>query len=147
MKLLFTRRKHIGSWLIRIVTWSEYSHVDIVLDDKWLLGSIAPDGVVKNKYAERLAIASKAVLMDLPVKSMDAAIAYASNQLGKPYDWLGVIGIGLHRNWQEDDKWSCAELVAKVASEAGQKPFDDKFIHRITPQDLLMLNFEKVRVK
>lgn len=147
MKLLFTRRHHIGSWLIRAVTWSEYSHVDLILDDTQLIGAIAGDGVVLNKVNERLAISSKAVVMHVPVSDIPASEAFAIGQLGKQYDWLGVIGIGLKRNWQEDDKWSCAELVASILAAGGQRPFDSKFYHRITPQQLLMLNFEKIRVK
>lgn len=147
MKLLFTRRRHIGSWLIRFVTWSEYSHVDIVIDDHYLIGSVAGDGVVINSINYRLDKASKAVVMNLPVKSIDDAVSYAKSQIGKGYDWWGVIGIGLKRDWQDDDKWSCAEFVAAVAKHSGQKPFDSKFYHRITPQHLLMLNFEKVKIK
>lgn len=147
MQLLFTRRRHIGSWLIRFVTWSEYSHVDIVLHEQFLIGAIAPDGVVLHNINDRLAMASKALIMEFPVNSFDDAKNYALSQIGRQYDWLGVIGIGLHRNWQEEDKWSCAELVAKVLSAGGQKPFDSKFYNRITPQDLLMLNFEKKKIK
>lgn len=130
-----------------MVTWSEYSHVDVIFDDGYLIGAVAPNGVVYETLSHRLQMASKAVMMDLPVKSPEDALRFLHDQLAKPYDWLGVLGIGLHRNWQEDDRWSCAELVAKAASVAGQKPFDEKFYHRITPQNLLMLNFEKVRVK
>lgn len=147
MKLLFSRRHHIGSWLIRMVTWSEYSHVDLVLDDGLLIGAIAGEGVVLSKVSERASMSSKMVLMEIPVKDMAASEAFAIGQLGKQYDWLGVIGIGLKRNWQEDDKWSCAELVASILAAGGQRPFDSKFHHRITPQHLLSLNFEKTRIK
>ena len=147
MKLLFSRRHHLGSWLIRMITWSEYSHVDLVLDDGLLIGAIAGDGVVLSKVSERAVMSSKMVLMEIPVKDMPASEAFAIGQLGKQYDWLGVIGIGLKRNWQEDDKWSCAELVASILAAGGQRPFDSKYHHRITPQHLLSLNFEKTRIK
>lgn len=87
-----------------MVTWSEYSHVDLILDDTQLIGAIAGDGVVLNEVNERLAISSKAVVMHVPVSDIAASEAFAIGQLGKQYDWLGVIGIGLKRNWQEDDK-------------------------------------------
>lgn len=147
MKLLFSRRHHIGSWLIRMVTWSEYSHVDLVLDDGLLIGAIAGEGVVLNRLSDRIAKSSKAVTMEIPVKDIAASEAFAIGQLGKKYDWPGVIGIGLKRNWQEDDKWSCAELVASILAAGGQRPFDAKFHHRITPQHLLSLNFVKTKVK
>jgi uncharacterized protein YycO len=147
MKLLFTRRHHIGSWLIRMVTWSDYSHVDVLMPEGDLLGALAPDGVVRQGKALRIKQASKAVIMDLPVADAQAAYAFLKKQVGKPYDYQGVVGIGLHRDWQEDDSWSCAELAAQAAAEGGSNPFDNEFHHRITPQSLLMLNFPKTRIK
>lgn len=154
MKLLFTRRRHLGSWLIRLVTWSEYSHVDILIGnteaDAFAVGAIAGRGVAVRNLSEVLAISSKATVMDLPVNSLEGlngALDFLTEQLGKPYDWSGVFGIWAHRNWQEDDSWSCAELVAAVAAAGGYQPFDNKFRHRITPQDLFMLNFPKERLK
>lgn len=147
MTLLFTRRRHLGSWLIRMVTWSDYSHVDIVLGGGMLIGATAPHGVRLSRLEDRLSKASKAVMMDISRDLTNPVFDFLFSQMAKPYDWLGVLGIGLHRNWQEDTRWSCAELAAKTLSVAGHNPFDDKFQHRITPQDLLMLKFVKRRVK
>ena len=47
MKIIFSKRRHVGSWLIRTVTWSEWSHVELVLPNGQLLGAAAPQGVVK----------------------------------------------------------------------------------------------------
>jgi len=130
-----------------MVTWSEYSHVDLVLDEDLLIGAIAGDGVVLVNIKDRLAKSSKAVMMDVPVTDIQAAKAFAISQLGKDYDTWGALGIGLKRNWQDDDKWSCAEFATGILTIGGQRPFDSKFYHRIVPQHLLMLNFEKVRIK
>lgn len=147
MKLLFTRRHHIGSHVIRAVTWSEYSHVDLMLNDAQVIGAMAFKGVAVASSAHRLDAASNAVVMDVPVLSVSDAEAFAYRQLGKPYDWAGVIGIGLHRDWQHDDKWSCAEFVAAALRFAGARLFDERFYNRVTPQDLLMLPFEREVVK
>lgn len=147
MKLLFTRSHTIGSLLIRLVTWSNFSHVDIVLEGGSILGAEAGKGVSKGDFDRQVRKASKAVTVEIPVLDLQAAIAFAKSQKGKPYDWLGVAGIGLHRDWQEPSKWSCAEFVAATLAKGGYSPFDAKFHHRITPQDLFMLNFTKVSVK
>ena len=147
MKLLFTRRHHIGSHIIRAVTWSEYSHVDLLLNESQVIGAAAFKGVVVAPISTRLEGASKAILMGVPVKSVSDAEAFAYAQLGKPYDWPGVIGIGLHRDWQHDDKWSCAEFAAATLRYAGTNLFADKFYQRVTPQDLLMLPFGREVVK
>lgn len=147
MTLLFTRRRHLGSWLIRLVTWSEYSHVDIIINDSFALGAIAGKGVTIRRIDDVLAISSKATLMELPDIDGRKVVDFLEKQLGKPYDWSGILGIWAHRNWQEDDSWSCAELVAAASAAGGYSPFDSKFQHRITPQDLFMLNFAKKRLK
>lgn len=147
MKILFTRRRAIGSWIIRFVTWSVYSHVDIILDDETVVGAIAGKGVCKTALSQRLAKASDAVMVTIPVELNADVIAFISEQMGKPYDWFGAIGIGLMQDWQHHDKWSCAEFIYAVMVQGGYVPYDLKYYHRITPQHLLMLNYPKVKVK
>lgn len=130
-----------------MVTWSVYSHVDIILDDQTVYGAMAGDGVCETPLSKRLALASDAVMVTIPIELNSNVLAYAMQQIGKPYDWLGVIGIGLKMDLQHNDKWSCAELVYAIMAMGGLKPYDLKYHARITPQHLLMLNFEKVKVK
>ena len=40
IQLLFTRRRHPGSALIRVTTWSAWSHVDLI-DGESVLGAVA----------------------------------------------------------------------------------------------------------
>uniref|UniRef100_A0A6H1ZF04 Putative peptidase n=1 Tax=viral metagenome TaxID=1070528 RepID=A0A6H1ZF04_9ZZZZ len=105
-----------------------------------LIGAVAPAGVVVVPMAERLALASRAVLVEFTVPDRDAVLDAALSQIGKPYDWLGVAGIALRgRDWQEDDCWFCSELVAWAFSEAGFPLFRSELQARIVPQHLWML--------
>ena len=45
-------------------------------------------------------------------------IAAVRSQIGKPYDKTGALGLGLHRDWQEDDAWWCSELIPWAAQQA-----------------------------
>lgn len=137
--ILFSRRVHPGSWLIRAVTWSEWSHVELVLPDGRLLGAAAPHGVVYDTLENRLSIASEVAMMQLPGDE-DAALAWAVQQLGRPYDWLGVAGVGLHRDWEEDDRWFCSEFVAAAMKVSGYEPYRPVVMRRLVPQHLWMLN-------
>ncbi|MFL9810025.1 hypothetical protein D7249_17760 [Stutzerimonas stutzeri] len=144
VRVLFTRRRHLGSLAIRLGTWSAWSHVDLVDDrggEPILVGAVAPAGVALTPMAERLALASRAVLVEFTVPDSDAVLDAARSQLGKPYDWLGIAGIALRgRDWQEDDCWFCSELVAWAFSEAGFPLFRSDLQARIVPQHLWMLN-------
>lgn len=144
MKLLFSRRHHPGSWLIRAVTWSEWSHVDIMLPDGGLIGAAAPHGVIGITSEERIARASCAAVMKVPCST---PFSWMLSQIDKPYDWLGVAGIGLHRDWEEDDKWFCSEFAARAMKEGGIEPFQAKAMRRVTPQHLWMLNYPTQIIK
>lgn len=146
IELLFTRRNHPTSWLIRAASWSDWSHVEIMLPDGGLLGAAAPHGVTVSTYEERMSIAACAATMCFP-GDMNAAAAWGETQLGKPYDYFGVLGLGLHRNWEEDDKWWCSEFAAEFLVQGGFAPYRPDAIQRLTPQHLWMLNhpFEIVK--
>jgi hypothetical protein len=107
-----------------------------------VIQAMAGHGVVRTQLGEFLCMASQWAVVDFPIYGEDVQIAAAA-QIGKPYDWTGVIGAGLHRSWNDADAWFCSELVAHALEQAGLKLFrgDAK---RITPQHLWMLNYPVV---
>ena len=148
MKIIFSKRRHVGSWLIRTVTWSEWSHVELVLPNGQLLGAAAPHGVVVDKLDKRLSIASQVIEMDVSRWVNASAVeAWANEQVGKPYDWAGCVGIGIHRDLQDDKKWFCSEFVVAALCAGGFEPYRLETLHRITPQDLWKLNLPTVVLK
>lgn len=144
MKLLFTKRNILGSLLIRTVTWSDWSHVEIMLPDGYLIGAAAPHGVIESRYEDRIAQAASAATMEFPCH---APLFWFLSQLGKPYDWFGVAGLGLHRDWQEEDKWFCSEFACRAVKEGGLELFQSGVMKRITPQHLWMLNYPTQIIK
>lgn len=36
----------------------------------------------------------------------------AAGQLYKKYDLMGIVGLGIGRNWEDPSDWWCSELVA-----------------------------------
>lgn len=146
VKILFSRRAHPGSLLIRACTWSDWSHVNLFAPDGSLVGAAAPHGVQPVSLEERLDLASAAASMCFPGDEA-AAYAWALTQVGKPYDWLGVAGVGLHRDWEEDDKWFCSEFAGKALKEAGFMPYRSEALKRLVPQHLWMLDYPVTIIK
>lgn len=140
-KLLFTRRPVIGSTLIRAATWSDWSHVQAFKNDTTLIGADWPNGVVEQTLDARLAMASKAAIMTIPVPDEEVAMRFLLAQLGKPYDTEGMLGLAIHRDWQEDDAWWCSELGAAYIHAGGRQLFRDGVLRRVVPQHLWMLPF------
>lgn len=141
VQLLFTRRRLPGSGLIRLTTWSAWSHVDLI-DGQSVIGAVAFHGVERELLATRLANASRAAVMTIPCEDARGVIAAAASQIGKPYDWMGVLGISVHRNWQELDRWFCSEMAAWAFHAAGRTLFRPDALHRVTPQHLWMLPYD-----
>ena len=132
--LVFSRKHHIGSLLLRAFLWSEWSHVAIV-DGEDVIEAAAGAGVRRRPLAEMLAESSEFVIVILQAPNAQAVVAAAASQIGKPYDWMGVLGIGFRRRWQQNDSWFCSELVAWAFHTAGCPLFRiDAW--RITPRDL-----------
>lgn len=137
-QLLFTRRRMIGSLLIRAATWSAFSHVEIVIDDQ-VIGANMLGGVSLTPLKERLAKSSYAALVDMPCADPEAVKAAAISKLGAGYDYVGLLGILLHASrLQVDGRYFCSEFVAWAFSQGGT-PLLRTDLARITPQHLWML--------
>jgi hypothetical protein len=144
-RLLFSTNNLPGSVLIRAVTWSRFSHVDIVTGDGTVIGATAFMGVHEYPMSDRLAQSTRWALFEAPGVDAASVIAQARQRVGKAYDWLGVIGVGLHRDWQSEDKWECSEFGAKCFLDAGAPLLNPQVpVWRYVPEDLLRsprLNF------
>ena len=137
MRVLLCASDKLGSRIIRAVTWSRWSHAAIIDGDE-IIEAVWPRVRVAT-LAAALASHPRGVVIDIPVADEAAAIAAARSQVGKPYDLLGVIGLGIKRNWQDDDAWWCSELIAWAAKQGGTDLFRPDALRRITPEHLWML--------
>lgn len=138
VRLLFSTTRLPFSLLIRTLTWSRWSHVALV-DGESVIEAAAGHGVRSVSLKAALERASDYQLVELPAQSPDAILAAARSQLGKPYDWTAILGLGLHRDWQEEDAWFCSELVAWAAAQAGEEWFRREALRRVVPEHLWML--------
>ncbi|HUB91414.1 MAG TPA: YiiX/YebB-like N1pC/P60 family cysteine hydrolase [Dyella sp.] len=138
--LLFcTNPRNPMSWAIRVGSWSKWSHVALIDGDD-VIEAVALKGVVHTPLATRKKEDPTWAVATLPCQDPSAIVAAARGQLGKPYDYTAVVGIGLHRDWQQTDRWFCSELVAWSFEEGGSPLFRPEACRRVTPQDLWMLS-------
>lgn len=139
VQILFTRRRMIGSLLIRAITWSAFSHVEIVVGGM-VIGANMFTGVSFTPLKERLEKSSYAALVDMPCEDAHRVLQVAIDQLGKGYDYLGLLGILLHSDrFQTSERFFCSEFVAWVFREAGEPLFRPELAGRETPQHIWML--------
>ena len=137
-KVIFTRNHSIASIFLRGCLWSPWSHCALIDGDEVIEAS-ALHGVRRRPLQALIQDSTKWEIVEFPVEE-NGVLTMAQTQLGKPYDWGGVFGIGIRRRWQDADSWFCSELVAWAMEKAGFPLFRTQ-AWRITPQHLYLPRF------
>ena len=135
IQLQFSTQRAFSSACIRWFTDSPVSHVDVVMPDGSLLGSLSDGGVQirPSEYANW----SKVIVAEVDA-DFDAIWTFLKAQIGKPYDRTAIVSFALSRNWREDDSWFCSELVAAAFESAGLPLKNPNWpFAKVTPADLL----------
>lgn len=138
--LRFTGAGGVAGAVVKLATRSWCSHVEFELDPHpraecgvAVLGATPSHGVC-IRPAQHGAFRVERFAVDAPAK----VLRLARSQLGKPYDWLGVVGWGMFQDWQEQQAWFCSELVAWAFCRAGYPLLRTRQAWRLTPRDLLL---------
>lgn len=155
--LQYSTSTAFASAVIRRLTHSYFSHVDILLPGEGLLGVSGPGkypnyndpgGVQIRPFNPwpYLRPPTTAVL-----KCSDAVvrntIGFAKSQKTKPFDnhalWAFLkdrAGVIEHRNWRDPSKWFCSELVIRAAEVGGLFSYELAVTKNvISPNDTLLL--------
>jgi uncharacterized protein YycO len=119
-KILLFKGQGAVSKLIRWQTNGDYSHAAIQRPD----GRIIEAWHKPAKVRLRGPLQSWANVEAFEVEGMDAAqwaeaIAWAEKQIGKKYDFGGVLRFLTRWRKKQDDKWFCSELVFQAVKEGG----------------------------
>ncbi len=133
----FTRGTGIGGAIVRWATWGSAGHVGFRLDDGKVLDACPGMGVSirdaeDDDSTEYWSIAA-------PKQTIQDAVDWAKQQVGKPYDWTAIYGMAFRRDWHQDTAWFCSELVT-AAFDTVHWPIvrDSGRFDRVTPRDLMM---------
>lgn len=139
------------SALIRYLTQSPYSHVDIVLPDGNLLGASDQGAHGRVIAGNSCGVAIRPPdyqafgirrQMVIKTEKADAVIAAVMEEIGKPFDHSALKQImtdKIVRDWRENGMWFCSELVAHGLEKG--KFFKRPIImpkNRITPPSLIL---------
>lgn len=121
------------AYVIRFFTWSDFSHVGLVdLDKGEVLDARFSKGGVSTYAIADLYHSYHTIVFVEPPCDADKLWGHAASEIGKGYDWGGIFGMALRRDWQADDKWFCSEHVAAAIAQELPDMFA-KHINRVTP--------------
>lgn len=136
MKVILGTNNKIGSLLVRLHTWSNWSHCGVIVNGDQVVEALASEGVVKNSLEDFKARYNVCKIIDIP---HEGDYQYKLlKQVGKPYDWGAILRFIFRGDWDDTDKWFCFELAAFASGI-----YNPKFIDRVTATHLLMLSEEK----
>ena len=140
MKLVFCNSNMIGSWIIRKLTFSKWSHVAIV-DGDTVIEAVWPR-VRQTSLQHLIETHRDHEFAEVRVDDEAAALAFARAQIGKRYDWRALFGLTTPtRDWERPDQWDCAELAAAVIN-AGSKFKLFRTLFRVSPQLVYLVSFQ-----
>lgn len=132
---LFSRSHAIGSYLIRLRTWSKWSHTAILTPDNTVIEAAWPHGVREIDYDEWAANKTEIARKERNIPNPEKSLRFWRLQIHKRYDVFAIIGILFERNWSDPSQWYCSELNESGFAEGGLVTFDQNCINFISPQD------------
>jgi len=138
IQLRFIQENNPGGWAVRFWTWSMWSHVEFLYPTGKTLGSRPIKGVQIRplNYCKP----SRSVVGTINCDSATTNIIFcaAESQIGKPYDYLDILGIVTHQDWQEKNAWICSKFVLWACHQGGVDLLDADKLNRVSPRDLAM---------
>jgi hypothetical protein len=143
--LQFVEGSGLGAGLIKWFGHGTYSHVDAVLPDGRLLGarsdnrSGVPEGVqIRPASYVGLEKTTRIVLPATDVQESDF-YAFLHDQIGKPYNRIGIVAFALNAAWTSVGAWFCSHLQTAALQRAGWLPQLSEPPNKIDPDDLFLI--------
>ncbi len=160
LTIQFSTSTAFASGIIRRLTHSPFSHVDLVLAEG-LLGVSGkddsihdPGGVLVRPYGMwPYLFPPRVAKLHCTTEVAEAVVAKGRSQIGKPFDnsalWGFLDDLGhriVHaegsappRAWHDTSSWFCSEFIAYSLTEGGFFPYDLVVMkNRVSPADLLL---------
>ncbi|WP_456459700.1 YiiX/YebB-like N1pC/P60 family cysteine hydrolase [Desulfurobacterium sp.] len=132
----------LTSRLIRWWQWSfPYTHIAYCLSLSDLNDPIVVEawwnGVRQGKFSDVHTPGTEFAVYSIQVteEQKEKIEEFLQRQLGKPYDWLGILGFPL-RNWklESKDRWFCSELVFTAFKQAGVELLKNTHPSEVSPR-------------
>lgn len=145
-----------ASKVIRRLTHSRFSHIDIIIPGEGLLGVSGVDKKIKDPGGVQIRSFNawpylyppKVATVACTDVVMNKTIAWGRTQIGKPFDnaalyhflrdRAGLPTIG--RNWRDPNAWYCSEFALRAAEMGGLFAYS-LIVSKdtVSPQDTLLL--------
>ena len=129
--------------LVKWGTKSDYFHVEIALDGKWI-GAHTARGIEVHAYDPNhfnpYFDYYELEIDDITDVQREKFWKWVDGEVGSGYDWLGIyLTQFLFMDWESKDKWFCSEIVCKMLQMLFVEEFIDEKPNRSSPQTIFNL--------
>ena len=118
-KILLYKGRGMVSRLIRWQTNGSYSHAALQRPDGRIIEAWHKPPKVRLTRLKDWSNVEAYEVVGMTPEQWDEAIAWAESQIGKKYDFGGVMRFVTRWRKKQDDKWFCSELVFEAIKRAG----------------------------
>ena len=141
--LLFSRSTSIFNWIIKVKTWSRFTHCEVIQFDGDTLKTVASrDGVGVGWYPPEwrgLAMVLRPVQFpNVKGRTFNTKLARAwfAKVKGQGYDWLGLLNFAYARVVGADNtKQFCSEFCTRYLRAGGFNLFRTQDADTVSPRD------------
>jgi hypothetical protein len=138
-RIRFITESDLISDAIRLVTFSEWSHVEIITDEGTYIGAHADGGIQERPADYCKPTRERRYAIPCTDAQLAAIMASARKDIGVPYDFLDIGGMFLHdRGLHSKSREICSEWVFQKVWDSGIMMLNcmRDFSHLITPEML-----------
>ena len=127
--------KSLTSRAISLKTWSPISHTSAFLPGGEEVVEAWGKGVVRRPWREGHTTGTRIDLLECRCSPDQAQSFYLFlfDQIGKGYDFRGIMGFAFSAEMQSKDRWFCSELVFAAAIHAGIILLERVPAHKVSP--------------
>jgi len=144
-KLLFFKGISFVSKTIRLFTWGEYSHVGVLTDndrliEAWHLGGVIENFLSQAPHTKGTVVDVYRILSDYDEKVF---LSELRAEVGKGYDYYGIVNFIRRKDSNNWNRWFCSELVHAKLARAGALTLNAP-CHKVNPT---MLSYSPILSK
>ena len=143
IKLRFVSHPGLFNWACQFAQERfQFTHVEVVLPDRSLLGAMSDGVKIRPRgYDCRKFIAEAFLYVSVTEAQEKEFYEFLRVQVGKKYDFRAIWALFLtSRDWQDPDRWFCAELCAGAFIACGRFKVNPRVpVNRITVRDQWLL--------
>ncbi len=141
VRIRFIAERDFISWAIRKVTFSDFSHVELIMDKGTYLGAHAFGGVQERDQFYCQPSFERRYSIPCTQEQKDKIESFARSKIGTPYNFKDIVGLLIHANLSSPNKLICSMFVFEALLAGGIKMLNvlPQYSNRVTP-DILHLS-------